>query len=277
MMSETLLTDRVRILGRRARGLWRRARGLFPRARHHALDLVASLLHLSADPFGREAPVRELRHMPVSAGGAVDQAMAIADINRKIQSGFFAERLVFLTAAPKSASRVVDRSLRILQAELEASPISRKPFRKLVSRVGDDLHAEHLLDLVQGGILSRHLLATNQNLRMLDLLGSKQIILLRHPAALVVGMYCHRLRNYTYGTPPPRRGYQREESLLHGRLQACAQASLSTGTRPRRSRALHGDRRVPPQHLGLDSGLAVPSESSTLNVVDLRAIPRRSG
>jgi hypothetical protein len=137
------------------------------------------------------APVPEIQHLTFSLPQSMGQVIINKDIDKKIKEGYFADRLVIVAALPKSASSVIGSCIAAIQSK---SGVGVRGYaRYMLANQDPDLRPELVQDFLQGGVLKFHPRATGKNLKVLDLLGVKYVILLRHPVDHLVARYCHVL------------------------------------------------------------------------------------
>ena len=134
-------------------------------------------------------PVPQIRHLAFSVGQAISEVIVNNDTNEKIKEGYFADRLVIVVSLPKVASKVIAGCIARIQSK---SGVGTIRYAGYTPRAQDaDLRPELTRNFPQGGIMNRHTRATGRNLEVLDLLGVKYLILLRHPVDQLVSLYCH--------------------------------------------------------------------------------------
>lgn len=159
-------------------------------------NLLSDIPYLLKYLFYFRKPIRQLRHLHFSASRSIVDVLVNRDCNEKIRTLYFRDRLVIFTAMPKSASSV------IASCAAEMMPISETRWTGAPKYLSSLQDSDFNLELVKatskgvipkGGVLKFHAHARDKNLRVLNLLGVKYIILCRHPADQLVAMYCHIL------------------------------------------------------------------------------------
>lgn len=149
------------------------------------------LLDRSKKLFQSTEPVREIQHLVFSVREAMGEVLVNKDINEKIKKGYFADRLIIVAALPKSASSVIGNCIAKIQKIQPKSGAGIRAYARYMRTNPDsNLRPELTQDFPEGGVLKFHPRATSSNLKVLDLLGVKYVILLRHPVDHLVSMYC---------------------------------------------------------------------------------------
>lgn len=137
--------------------------------------------------------IPEMKHLEFSFLKSINQVIINRKIIKKINDGYFKNRLVIVAALPKSASSIIGSCIATIQKASGCGAGIRNYARYMVANQDSDLRPELVLDFPQGGVLKYHPRATGKNLKVLDLLGVKYIILLRHPVDQLVALYCHMI------------------------------------------------------------------------------------
>jgi hypothetical protein len=127
----------------------------------------------------------------------------------RIKSGFFSDNLIAVIGIPKAGTKSLVRGLRILQDAYCPPPGSWVPaFRPEMGQGryaithSADLQMEITIDVLDGGVLHTHSTPNNRSLQVLETLGCKHTLLLRHPLLRTVNIYCIGLQNLV-GNPDP--------------------------------------------------------------------------
>lgn len=145
------------------------------------------LVPRSRELLKRIEPIPEIGHLPFSVREVIEESIANRVVNAKIGSGYFADRLVVVAALPKTASSVIGSCVSVIQSD--SGTDNRRYARYMLANQDSDLRPEITVDFPEGGVLKYHTRATGKNLKVLDLLGVKYAILVRHPADQVVAAY----------------------------------------------------------------------------------------
>jgi len=161
----------------------------FFRAMAFRIRVYAPLAYQPKGLFRSVDPPPEIRHLAFSIRESMSQVVVNRYINENMKAGYFADRLVIVAALPKSASAVIADCIAAIQSESGGVGI-RRPTRYMHANHDPDLRPELVQDFPQGGVFKHHPRATGKNLRVLDLLGVKYVILLRHPVDQLVAYYC---------------------------------------------------------------------------------------
>ena len=138
------------------------------------------------------------------------QWAAAKDIDKKIKEGYFRDRLPFIFSVPKAGSTIFfncvcemhkhmgDSHPGLMNKLIDFNSEKLYQIDKRNKYVGPNaswsLRPELTMDYLFGGIIKLPSPASAETLRVLDLLGSKHIVLLRHPADYLVALYCYYAR-----------------------------------------------------------------------------------
>ena len=134
------------------------------------------------------APIPELSHVPSTITSAWDDLIENRKLNERIRQRYYADRLVIVVAIPKSASSVIGSCVaEMLPASIDKT---RGYASYMLNNRDSELRPELVRDFPNGGVLKYHTNPTGANLKVLDLLGVKYIVLLRHPIDQMVAQYC---------------------------------------------------------------------------------------
>jgi hypothetical protein len=128
---------------------------------------------------------------------------------KKIKSGFFADNLIAVIGIPKAGTKSLVRGIRVLQDAYCPPPGSWIPaYRpeigqgRYVMTHTSDLQMEITIDALDGGVMHTHSTPNNRTLLVLETLGCKHTLLLRHPLLRTVNIYCIGLQHLV-GDPDP--------------------------------------------------------------------------
>jgi len=168
-----------------------------------SISRIASSAVKKSRYLGKSDSIPELEHLNFSLLGALGQSIVNREINEKIQQGYFADRLVFVPALPKSASSVIGECISVIQGNTESEARRYSSVRAgtgngmlahgkyMIPNWDPNLRPEVVIDFPQGGVLKYHMHPNSSNLKVLDLLGTKYVVVCRHPADQLVALYCH--------------------------------------------------------------------------------------
>ena len=130
------------------------------------------------------------------------------EINEKINRGYFSDRLVIVASLPKSASEVIAHCALAIQSNFGPPGTGINLVEEGLSNIyAPSIRLELVQALPYGGVWKHHPKATGGNLRVLDRLGVKYIITVRHPADQLAAIYCQILRK----RPIPKEVIERDE------------------------------------------------------------------
>ncbi len=147
--------------------------------------------------------VPQLRHLPATEAAAIEYAGNIRRLSERIATRWYADRFVLIAAVPKSASTVIGDVVKA--AARGTLPSVRKYGKYMAVNADTDLRPEMLLDFPDGGILKYHPEPKPKNFLLLETLGCRTIVLLRHPADQLASLACHLVRRR--GKPDPDAAY----------------------------------------------------------------------
>ncbi len=133
-------------------------------------------------------PIGQLSHLPFSLRQAISYVLVNREIDKKIKEGWYADRFVLVAALPKSASSVIGSCV----AAIGGMHRTYAPY--MVANEDSDLRPELVQNLPEGAVIKFHTQCSGKNLKVLDLLRNKYVILLRHPADQLTAMYCQSAR-----------------------------------------------------------------------------------
>lgn len=138
-------------------------------------------------------PPAEVAHEVFSIPQAVRRTAENRRMIAKLRSGFYAKSLVVVVAIPKSGSSVIGSWVAVLLPESTAKV--RRYAGYMLANQDSDLRIEFVRDFPDGGVMKYHTRASGKNLRVLDFLGSKYVIIIRHPADQLAAAYCDFLNS----------------------------------------------------------------------------------
>ena len=126
---------------------------------------------------------------PFTLETAFTECVKNRDMARKISTGFYRDRLILVVNTPKSASTTFRNCVAYLHAK--NTGVRRVGLASYMGPNHDyDLRIEALKDFPQGGVLKRPLQPVGKNLKVIDDLGVRTIVLLRHPKDQLVAWMC---------------------------------------------------------------------------------------
>jgi len=147
------------------------------------------LVRRSAALVGGVRPLPEIAHLVFSPFRAFVDLIANREVARRICCGYYADKLVVVAAMPKSASSVIGSCVAELMSV--QGIVNRSYASYMRANADSDLRPEMVKDFANGGVIKYHTRASSKNLKVLELLGVKYIILFRHPLDQIVAVYCH--------------------------------------------------------------------------------------
>jgi len=142
----------------------------------------------SANSSGDIIP--ELAHLPFQHSEAVRELKLNQFINQKIKDKFFKDKFVLVAALPKSASSVIGSCISIIHSK---GKDTRNYGRYMQENQDSDLRPEIIKDFPYGGLVKYHTSSTGKNLKVLNILGVRYVIVLREPIDQITAIYCHYL------------------------------------------------------------------------------------
>ena len=162
---------------------------LFDQAIHYHLPFVfktKETLLIKTD-YDISEPTHEISHLSFNIVDAIKDSMSTHYANLLLQDNLLKDHILFIAALPKSASSVFGDCISIMTHKI------RKYGRYMLNNQDSDLRPEIILDILEGGIVKYHTSPTGKNLRVLEFLKAKFIILIRDPIDQIVGQYCELL------------------------------------------------------------------------------------
>jgi len=97
-----------------------------------------------------------------------------------------------VAALPKSASSVIGSCVSVIQT---GAKDNRKYGSYMLNNQDSDLRPEILRDFPEGGVVKYHTHPMSKNVKILDTLGVRYLIILRDPADQLVASYVHNLND----------------------------------------------------------------------------------
>lgn len=150
------------------------------------IDLPMSAEELRKIP---SSVIRELHHLPFVPDAALDKMILNRFINQKIREGYFSGKIALVAAMPKSGSSFIADCLRRLQGGVAGR--DKKYPTYMLNNEDSDYRLEMVAEFPHGGVIKYHTRASAKNLRIMDILGCKQMILLRSIPDVLAAMACH--------------------------------------------------------------------------------------
>lgn len=135
-------------------------------------------------------PLGQIGHLAFTLPAAARQVIANREMNRRIREGWYADKLTLVAALTKSASKVFGWSLAAILGRLK----TYGPY--MTANQDSDLRPEMVQGMQDGAVIEYHVRCTGKNLKVIDLLGIKYVILLRHPADQLAANYCDLQRSF---------------------------------------------------------------------------------
>jgi len=138
---------------------------------------------------------RTMFDMPVNSAEALVQLGVRRAVNARLQSGWYRDRLVFLVNAEKSSSTLHEIVIRdILQYSRGMTPNFgiQRGLRFGPTELASESTIHGLLPMYapDGGVVRSPYLPTPGNIRYINWLGAKVVLLTRHPADRIVARAC---------------------------------------------------------------------------------------
>jgi Sulfotransferase domain len=170
-----------------------------PNETHKAWQRLASALSkLFAGQ--RDAPKDihpRLAPLPMNVGEAILQTAIAQLVNQRVLSGFYRERLVLLATQEKSSSTLHEVCINeMLHHSANISIFVPTPRQHIAgpSQMGGGtmFHYSMLLFFPNGGVCRGVFTPCKQNDWLVEELGSRWVVLTRHPADRLVAQYCMR-------------------------------------------------------------------------------------
>jgi len=134
-------------------------------------------------------PLPEVSHLTYSYRQAISQVNVNREINALTKKRHFEHRVVIVAGLPKSGSSVIGECASTIHSHGR-----RKSHGQYFNFGSIDLYPELAGRFRRaGGVQKEHIRATSNNLSVLEFLGVKYLVVMRHPADQVVATYCHLL------------------------------------------------------------------------------------
>lgn len=154
------------------------------------------------------API-DFMHIPTSIPRGLWTLAQNKAARSKIETGFFKDNLIVVIGVAKAGTKSMVRALRVLQDTYRPLPgifpVWRPDMTK--GRYFDlhgaaDLQLEIAIDVLDGGVLHTHSTPNYRSLYVLERLGCKYIVLLRHPLSRLAPIYCSCLQDFEENPNP---------------------------------------------------------------------------
>jgi len=114
-------------------------------------------------------------------------------LDDKIQQGYFSDKLVAVSMFPNKELDVIGKCIALILANKSGNSSNSDRASQYPSymplNADWDLRPELVQDFPCGGVITCHAPASGKNLRVLDLLNVKYVIVLRHPADQIVSTH----------------------------------------------------------------------------------------
>lgn len=134
-------------------------------------------------------PLPEISHLTYSFREAISQVIVNREINALTKKRYFEDRVVIVAGLPKSGSSFIGECAAAIH-----SARRRTSHGQYFNSGNFDLQPELAGRFRRvGGVLKEHIRATSKNLGVLEFLGVKYLVVVRHPADQVAAAYCHLL------------------------------------------------------------------------------------
>jgi len=119
----------------------------------------------------------------------------------------YGKELLVIPAIPKSSSSIFGNAIVDIQ-EYYVDRSVRKYASYMIKNNDSDLRPSIIKEFKHGGVLKYHIPPSGKNLKVLDDLGLRYIILFRHPADVIASIYCNSLNL-------AQRGQNLRHSIIH--------------------------------------------------------------
>ncbi len=140
---------------------------------------------LKADFIETDDILPQLYHLPCNKDKAEIDRLQNIEVNLKIKSGYFSDKLLLVVGLPKSASSTISSCLA------DFLGVVRKQTAYMKSNADSDLRPEMVKVFMGGGILKTHPQPSVKNFRVIKLLDIKYVITLRHPLDQLTSLLAH--------------------------------------------------------------------------------------
>ena len=135
----------------------------------------------------------EISHLPFYYSDAMQEIHLNRYINNMIKEKFFKDKFVLVAGLPKAGSSIIGSCISVVHSK---GRDTRNYGKYMQKNEDSDLRPEITKDFPTGGLVKYHTSATGKNLKVLELLGIKYIIIVREPIDQLTSIYCTYL-NYS--------------------------------------------------------------------------------
>jgi len=135
-------------------------------------------------------PISQIGHLSFTLPAAAREVIMNREMDRKIREKWYANKLTLVAAMTKAASKVIGASLAAVLGKTKTFG----PY--MTANEDSDLRPEMVQGLPDGAVIEYQVRCTGKNLKVIDLLGIKYVILLRHPADQLTANYCDLQRSF---------------------------------------------------------------------------------
>jgi len=129
--------------------------------------------------------IPELKYLPTTIDESISQLTDLKLINESIKNNYYQNRFLVIAGLPKSGSTMFGDIISIL------TRMPRGYGKYMLPNSDSDLRLEMMLNFKNGGIMKFHPAPSGKNILVLNRLGSKYFIYVRHPIDQLVAIYCH--------------------------------------------------------------------------------------
>ncbi len=146
----------------------------------------------------------EFEHIVLSEEDAIQELRQNELAVSRIAQHYYVEHLIILNSFPKSGSRIVEKSLAILQNAVGKGPgvVTSKCVPASIRKIDPGLRVEMLKYFPDGGGFRHHISPTYNSFHVLALWQCPYILLIRHPADLIAAVYSHLVVSRDHGIWP---------------------------------------------------------------------------
>ncbi|OGT32190.1 MAG: hypothetical protein A3E87_05220 [Gammaproteobacteria bacterium RIFCSPHIGHO2_12_FULL_35_23] len=134
----------------------------------------------------------QMNHIPITFLEGLYFVLKSRKACQKLKENFYAEKLIFLAAIPKSASSNIGARIARI------SGLKRSYASYMLENQTSNLNPELMMDFLNGGVLKYHFQPSSENLMIMHLLGSRYFVLLRHPADVLCAAFAHLQKELKY-------------------------------------------------------------------------------
>jgi len=156
--------------------------------------------------------IPEIRHLPFSISRSIGNVIDNRQVDRKLRLKFFSDKLVVVLTLPSPEANISGACVSHILAGPGNDPLSgldtSQQFEEnrhpgyMLNNADADLRPEMVHDFPRGGVVDSHASATGKNLRVLDLLKIKYVVVLSHPEHQLVAA----IHKYLYSSAKPYAG-----------------------------------------------------------------------